>query len=828
MRRANAASCSTRRRTRSRLRCARSAVGALAVVSVGLASALVGSDARAQDEPPAPSAADAIVPPRLLAPIQAGYPEGAEGDAAVIVAVTVGVDGSVQNARVIEGAEPFAGRALEAIGAARFVPAMRGGVAVAATVRFRIDFAKPAAPAPPPVSTAEAPPEPASPPPPAAGDVAGDVPPPPQEPRPSEVLIRGGKGAVGAPITDSYGRTEVRQLPGAFGDPFRAIEVSPGLTPVVSGLPYFYVRGAPPGNVGYFFDGVRVPYLFHFGLGPSVIQPSLVARTDLYKGGYPAAFGRFAGGIVDSTAAPPSDHAHGEAVLRVIDAGGLAEAPFADGRGSALVGGRYSYTSGLFSLLDSKTSLDYRDYQMRVAYAVTDRDVVSLLAFGAYDRATQRTTPDRETLDAASGNGPRPDQVKEIEVVLFASEFHRADVRWDHQLGGGGTMRVAGTIGFDRTRVEARRAAEDLMTAARLEIVQPVSSAVLLRAGADLVIDDYHADALPLFADDDDVVARQRRIFATRTDFATGIRGDAVIVIDKRMEVTPGLRLDIYGSDQARAIGIDPRIAARFAITDKVRIVHAYGLATQTPSPPLALPAVSIARLEGGLQRSAQTSAGVEVDLPSDVSATATVFHQAFYDLNDALGTAQVQIVDIEKSDSLLGKTRGSAYGLELGIRRKLSRTVGGLIAYTLSRSERTADGRTFLSTYDRPHVLNAALSVDLGQSWRLGSRFVFYSGGPVTPQTPDFPGQIVGTPPSRAPDFVRVDGRIEKRWRVGAHGYIAAVFEALNATLSTETTGYVCGKQLAIPGVMRDPPPCAARIFGPVTVPSIGVEGGF
>jgi hypothetical protein len=785
--------------------------------ALGLLALTVGTAvARAQDEPPA---AAPVVPPRLLAPIQAAYPEGAEGDAFVVVAVSVAVDGSVQSARVVEGVDPFAARAIEAIGVARFVPATRDGVPLAVTVRFRIDFAKPAAP--PPAPAPEPAPTPALPP-------EAAFAPPPQDAPPGEVLVRGGKGAVGAPITDSYGRAEVRQLPGAFGDPFRAIEVAPGLTPVVSGLPYFYVRGAPPGNVGYFFDGVRVPYLFHFGLGPSVIQPSLVARTDLHKGGYPAALGRFAGGLVDSTATAPAGRAHGEATLRLIDAGGLVEAPFADGRGSALAGGRYSYTSALFSLLDSKTSLDYRDYQVRVSYALGDRDVVSLLAFGAYDRATQRATPDRETLDAASGNGPRPDAVKEIEVVLFASEFHRADLRWDHQLRDGGAMRVAGTIGFDRTRIEARRAAEDLMTATRFELVQPVSSTVTVRAGADLVIDRYQADSLPVFADDDDVVARQRRLFSTRTDFATGVRGDAVIVIDKRMEVTPGLRLDVYGSDRARAIGVDPRVAARFAITDKIRIVHAYGLATQPPSPPLALPAVSIARLEGGLQRSAQTSAGVEVDLPSDFSATATVFHQAFYDLNDALGTSQVQIIDIEKSDSLLGKTHGSAYGLELGARRKLSRRVAGLVSYTLSRSERTANGQTFLSTYDRPHVFNAAVSIDLGKSWRLGSRFVFYSGGPVSPQTPAFAGQIVGTPPSRAPDFVRVDGRIEKRWRIGAHGYLAVVLEALNATLSTETTGYQCGTQLAVPGVRRDAPPCAARVFGPVTVPSLGVEGGF
>jgi len=773
------------------------------------------------DDPPAPLQ-PAIVPPRLLAPVQAGYPAGADGDSFVLVAVTVAADGSVQDARVLEGVEPFAGRAIEAVGGARFVPATRGGSPIAATIRFRIDFAKAAPPPPPPPEAADA--SPPAPPAAAAPLDARPLPPPP-----GLVVVRGGKGAVGAPITESLARAEVRQLPGAFGDPFRALEVATGVTPIVSGLPYFYVRGAPPGNVGYYFDGVRVPYLFHFGLGPSVIQPALVASTDIHKGGYPAALGRWAGGVVDSAPAAPAEHAHGEGQLRIIDAGGLVEAPFANGKGTALAGGRYSYTSALFSLLDSSTSLDYRDYQARVSYAVTDRDVVSLLAFGAYDRATQRTTPDRETLEAAAGNRPRPSEVpQEIEVVLFASEFHRLDLRWDHALGGGGHMRIAGTLGYDRTRVEARRAAEDLMLATRLEIAQPVTKNVTVRAGADLVVDQYRADALPLFADDDDVVARQRRIFAARTDFATGLRADAVLVLDERVEVTPGLRLDVYGSDHARAVGVDPRIAARFLVSDKVRIVHAYGLVTQPPSTPIALPAVSVARLEGGLQRSAQTSAGIEIDLPSDISGTATVFHQAFYDLNDALGAAQVQLIDIEKSDSLLGKTRGTAYGLELGVRRKLTRRVGGLVAYTLSRSERRAENRSYLSSYDRPHVLNVALSVDLGRGWRAGSRLVFYSGGPAAPESPAYAGQIVGVPPSRAPDFVRLDARFEKRWTVGSRGYVSVILEALNATLSTETTGYRCGTELPLPGVTREHPGCVPRTFGPVTVPSLGIEGGF
>ena len=641
-----------------------------------------------------------------------------------------------------------------------------------------------------------------------------------------EVEVRGDRVVPGKPHAESISRAEARQLPGAFGDPFRAIEAAPGLTPVLTGLPYFYVRGAPPSNVGYFLDGVRVPYLFHFGLGPSVVHPSLIAKTDLYKGGYPAAFGRYAGGIVDATSMPPSDRARGEALVRVLDAGGVLEAPFANGRGSAAAAGRWSYSSALLALISPGTSIDYSDYQARATYALSDRDAITFFGFGAYDVATQRDTVDIEALGGTAEPGlPRS---RQIERVLFASEFHRADLRWDRALSDGGALRAGVTAGYDRTRVESRRAAEDFMTAARLDFRQPLGRGAILRAGADGVIDRYRADSLPRFADDDEVVARQQGIFAKRIDFATGARADAVLMPDPRVEVVPGIRVDLYGSADRRAVAVDPRISTRFFPTDRVRILHAYGVASQAPSTPVTLPAISVARLAGGLQRSVQTSAGVEVDLPEDLTAAATVFHNAFFDLNDALGTAQVEIEDLERTPALLEKSRGSAYGLELGIRRKLSRRIAGLVSYTISRSERVANGVRFVSAYDRTHVFNAVVSWDLGKGFRLGGRTVIYSGLPAASPPPAHAAQVVGVPPSRTPTFFRLDVRFEKRWKVGQHGFVAVVLEALNATVSSEVTGYRCGTALAFPGEPPPRPQCLPRTIGPISVPSIGIEGGF
>ncbi len=644
-----------------------------------------------------------------------------------------------------------------------------------------------------------------------------------------EVVVYGAHDAPGRTKSDELGREEVRRLPGAFGDPWRAIEIQPGFTPVLSGIPYFYVRGAPPGNVGYYFDGVRVPYLFHFGLGPAVVQPSLIARTDVHKGGYPASLGRWAGGVVDATAMPPQeDRAHGDGVLRAIDAGGLIETPFANGRGAALAGGRYSYTAALFSLLASDTTLDYRDYQGRVAYALGDHDTLSLLFFGAYDNATQKETVTSEQLAAQAGsNDPSRFTGGKIERTLFSSEFHRVDLRWDHSFASGGQARVATTIGFDRTRVEAQREADDLITGIRASLEKPLGRAVLVRTGADVTFDQYGGTPLARFADDDAVVARQQEIFAERTDYAAGAWVDAVVRPLPFVQFTPGVRADAFGSGSAQAIAVDPRFAARFDVTKKLRLYHAYGVASQPPSTPVLLPGITVANLNGGLQRAIQTSAGVEADLPEDLTASATVFHNAFYSLNDALGTAQVELIDLEKSDALLQKSRGSAYGLELGVRRKLARRLTGLVAYTLSRSIRTANGREFTSGYDRTHVASLVASYDLGRNWRAGGRYVFYSGIPQARNAPAFPEQLIGQPPERTPPFQRVDLRLEKRWNVGQRGWVSFVAEVLNATLSAEVTGYRCGAALLVPGQSATST-CQARLVGPISVPSIGVEGGF
>ncbi len=603
-----------------------------------------------------------------------------------------------------------------------------------------------------------------------------------------EVTVRGERLA---PTVSSYTREEVRKIPGAFGDPFRAIETLPGVTPVASGLPFFYLRGAPPGNVGYFLDGVRVPYLYHVGAGPSVVQPAIVDRVDLYPGGYPARYGRFAGGIVAASTTDPRPLSHGEANLRLFDVGGIVETGFGGGRGSALLGGRYSYTAALLSLAAPNLKLDYRDFQARISYDLSADDRLSVFAFGAYDL------------------------LKQDGELRFGSEFYRADVRYDHRFERG-KIRTAVTLGYDRTNAgvlvpDDPRNVADRSLSARTELESAVGARVLLRAGVMVGADVYRVEGAR-YVDPDAPEAQQfEQVFPPRTDLLTAAWLELAIDATKRLQLMPGLRADAYGSGSASAFGVDPRLAARFSITPSARIVSALGLAHQLPSFVVPLPGIAPA-LGAGLQRSVQSAGGVEIDFDPATMLGATFFYHLFFHTTDAFGTAGEGA-----QDELDLRSRGSAFGAELFLRRRLTKRLGGFASYTLSRSVRKLEDALILSAFDRTHVLNTALSCDLGRGFRAGARFLYYTGTPIWRSSDGVSAPSLRALKSawrpahveREPSFYRLDVRLEKRWRVRRSGWVSLVLEFLNATLHKETW----------PGGER---------IGPIAVPNLGLEAGF
>jgi hypothetical protein len=592
--------------------------------------------------------------------------------------------------------------------------------------------------------------------------------------------------------------------------------------------------------VGYFLDGIRVPYLFHVGAGPSVVHPGLIDTVDLYPGGYPAQFGRYSGGIVSGETLPPkTDSARGEYNLRLFDAGALAETPFDDGRATALLGGRYSYTALLLSLFAPNTSLAYWDYQARLSYDLTPSDRVSLFGFGAYDYLGQKTAEGTET--------------------LFGTTFHRVDLRYDHKIGNDGTLRTSVTGGIDDTDIGDGQSVRDLSVGARTDIKYALTPATTLRTGTDLQVDRYD---VVLNGDVSPAQATVANFFPSRTDLALGVHAAVTVAPSRVFEFTPGVRADYFTSEGATAIAVDPRLSMRTRlVSDRVHLLSAFGIAHQPPAFVIPVPGVAPGGLAGGLQTAVQESAGFEVDLGQQTIATLTAYNNGFFNMSDALSVSQPTISgcapgtfpsdtlagdrgaqpmgnascgprftqgtigpdrsggggqaaqsagDVQTAQAFETRARGEAYGLELYVKRKLTKHIGGILSYTLSRSVRSVNNQSFIAAFDRTHVVNAAVAYDLGKNWRAGTRVTFYTGLPAAPNPTD-PGE------TRLSPFFRLDLRVEKRWQLSERWWISFVAEWMNVTLSKEAVGTNC----TLSG-------CTEVTIGPVTIPSLGVEGGF
>jgi TonB-dependent Receptor Plug Domain/Gram-negative bacterial TonB protein C-terminal len=524
----------------------------------------------AKSAPASTQEAQSVSPPVVQGSTDVPYPAQAHGDAYVVLELLVEADGSVVQIDVVEGREPFAGQARRAVLSWQFTPAHRDDAPVAARIRARVDFHQEQ-------------PRPA-----VAPAAASPAPSPALQETPLEVIVRGQRQDIGKTTISS---ADVRALPGAFGDPFRAIEALPGVTPIVSGIPYFYLRGAPPNDSGYYVDGVRVPLLFHVGLGQGVIHPALIDRVEVFAGAPPASYGGFAGAIIAGQIREPATTLRGAANVRLVDAGALLEAPL--GAGSVLVAGRYGYPGPILGAIARDVALDYWDYQLRATWKLSEHDTLGVFAFGSHDYF-------------ATG-APLVEQ--------FVSDFHRLDLRYDHAFPDG-RLRFALTGGFD-SRGAAPSYLSDRSLGARLELEQQLAAALRLQAGAAASVDAYGFR--------EELGDWEHRVFPSTVDppptnLVAGVYADLVWRVAPAVEIVPGARVDVYQSARGGATttvpAFDPRLAVRVRLAAAVASLSTVGLSHQFPALRVGSIPAWIVTPQGGTTRCVQSNVG-PLTLPS-------------------------------------------------------------------------------------------------------------------------------------------------------------------------------------------------------------------
>ncbi len=624
--------------------------------------------------------------------------------------------------------------------------------------------------------------------------------------RPYETVIRGRRDAeevTRISLTDE----EIHSLPGTMGDPFRAIEALPGVTPIITGIPYYFVRGAPPSGTGFYLDGVRVPALFHMALGPAVVHPSLVERIDFFPGGAPVDLGRYVGGMVRATTRlPGADRWRSEWDLRLTDVGAMVEAPLTDELRVA-VSGRYGYPGWLIQLIEERAYLRYWDYQGRIEWEPRRRHRVVLFGFGSFDEMG-------EIRDDGAIDGPR-------------IQFHRLDLRYAYRHGETLRAEAAGWFGYDATRIEED--AEIAMWAGgpRATIAWAPAPWIELSAGTDVEARGFPD---PNLDDEDDDAPEVRE----RDAALVGSWVKATFRPTAATEIGLGARMDVHRVDRAVETWTDVRLNVRRRLADRLWLKGSAGTFHQPQSFIIDLPGLGSFVLDAGPQRAYQLSQGVEIALPWGLGLDVQAYYSDFANLSEP-DLFRFHDDEPANGDEEFGQAfwslDGAAYGLEILLRRRLGEDLFGWVAYTIGRSERDyRDGRA-PSDFDQTHVLNLVLSWNVGAGWRIGGRFHFRSGRPYTPErlvvptgppTPMPPFQMICSPAgernsARLPPFYRLDVRVDKKWTFETW-WFGLYFEFINVTFTPEALQMLCDEHADPPIRLEEAPY--------IVIPTLGFRG--
>ncbi len=600
-------------------------------------------------------------------------------------------------------------------------------------------------------------------------------------------------------------RRQLTTVPGTFGDPIRVIQSLPGMARTPFSLGLLLIRGSNPDDAGVYIDGHRVPLLFHFLGGPSILNAELVESIDLYPSGFPARFGRVHGGVVSIESRPStSDGIHGSADVDLLDAGGYVRAPIGK-RASLAIAGRRSYVDAFlgYVLPEPRPGATrivvpiYWDMQARLDLDLQSEGRASVFAMTSSDR-----------LDVLTKD---PDD--EVDLGLnTAIDFWRVIGTYQRPLSGKLKLTMSPAWGLDTVSFASGQSEgqspflsleiEQTTLSYRARVTGPIGERFRLDAGLDLESRVTKYDAVAPddsgIRDDDGVDIPPQVVARSVESLGAAFHADLAIDLGP-VRVVPGLRLDSYLIAGKSLSSADPRITARWQTDPMWTLKGFVGRFSQPPQPEALDSTFGNPNVE--IEHAMHYGAGVEWRPSRLWSADAEAY---YIDRNNLIGLTDQVVVDDDgavRPINFINTGFGRTYGLEIMIKREISERLFGWLAYTFSRTKTALPNRALrIGGLDQTHVANAVASWRVGGGWELGARWRASSGRPDTPVEDSTFDADEGNYESvsgefrsiRLPFFQQLDVRVERMWlfNTWSLGVYVDVQNVLN-TDNVEATEY-------------------------------------
>jgi hypothetical protein len=591
--------------------------------------------------------------------------------------------------------------------------------------------------------------------------------------------------------TQTYTAEEVRRQPGAQEDVLRAVSVAPGVGVTSGGRNDLIVRGGAPFENRFVVDGIEVPNINHFGSqgstgGPiSIINIRFIDEVALSAGGFGARYGDRTASVTDLTLRDGNrDRVAGELNVAASQVGAVIEGPLGE-RASFFANARQSYLDLLFRALGQSFIPSYQDATVKVTWAPTSRDRLSVLGIGARGTVEFDNGEADARLDNARVLAPEQDQL----VVGLV---------WRRLLSSGVLTTTVSRVwsGFEAAQrdtllapIFANRSAEG-ETSVRSDLVLRLAPAWSLESGAQVTQSDLRYDlALSGLVRRDET--GEARALAIDTAFtATRLTAYSALTWtpDETWRVTVGGRADRYGLVND-ALRVGPRAAVSVSPGTIGTFTLSGGRYWQAPSAIWLLGDPANATTLRPL-RADHAVVGWSRRLGADSKVQVELYTKQYadYPVRAWRPVAVLQPTGFDDASTdipfglepLVSEGRGRASGVELFAQRRLGALpVYGQVAASFNRTTFTGlAGSAERGAFDTPVLVNAVLGWRPSARLEIAGRARAASGLPETPFSTE--GPTAGTldfgryHALRGATFAALDLRVDRRFTFGRTQLIA------------------------------------------------------
>jgi len=529
---------------------------------------------------------------------------------------------------------------------------------------------------------------------------------------------------------------EAKKLPALFGevDIIKTLQLKPGIQSGGEGTSGLLVRGGGVDQNLFILDEATVYNASHLFGFFSTFNSDAVKNVELYKGGFPAEYGGRLSSVIDVRLRDGNRKKFsGTGGLGLIASRLTLEGPIVKDKGSFIVSGRRTYVDIFTNQINRSNegnpdaiqipSYYFYDLNMKANYDITENDRIYLSGYLGRDYFT-------------FGNGD------------FNFNFNWGNItttaRWNHVFNSKLFMNTTYTFSdydytlsnaFGQFEFELGSGIQDQAT--KVDFSYTPNNHHFVQFGASATHHTF--DIGRANANSETGIIE----FNAGTEFKAWEFGAYVAdewEVNDLLKIDFGVRISGFYNDEKFYYGLEPRVASKYSLSEKVSVKASYARMYQY----IHLVSNSGASLPTDIwypsdkvvapQFSDQVAAGVSWAINDNYIISNEVYYKWLSNQVDFKDNANLFVNDKLNEEFVFGK--GWSYGNEIYLEKKNGKLTGW-IGYTLAWSYRQfddiLDGQVFPYRFDRRHDASVVVLYEISKKYTITGSWVYSTGNAST-----------------------------------------------------------------------------------------------